>query len=77
MHCCKYFFRAANLLTDEGNSSINSSDGDEEEEYDPEREVHGLRMEEEDFVEEQGTDTRIEVHSIDLLASILYPRTLG
>jgi hypothetical protein len=65
------------LLTDEGNSSINSSDGDEEEDYDPDRDVHGLRMEEEDFVEEQGTDTRIEVHSIVLLASILCPRGLG
>ena len=29
-------------------------------------------MEEEDFVEEQGTDTRIQVNSIDLLASIFY-----
>jgi hypothetical protein len=56
---------------------MNSTDGDEEEEYDPQRDIHGLRMEEEDFVEEQGTDTRIQVNSIVLLASIRCPRGLG
>jgi hypothetical protein len=56
---------------------MNSSDGDEEEDYDLHMDANGWRMEEEYILEKQGTDRRIEVHSILFLASTFCVRLWG